>query len=127
MRVSDVANLDDAHLVGDPKRFADKRWPRPWPRSMRVTPRQSIALRLALVAAGGFDGVILFGWKHEWDIAAGAAIIEAAGGRFTDASGAPVLFNQPDPRAPGVVAAGAALHPLIIERASIATPKAATS
>lgn len=127
IHVSDIKNLEEAHLVGDPKRFADKRWPQAWPRAMRVTPRQSIALRLALVAAGAFDGVILFGWKHEWDISAGAAIIEAAGGRFTDANGQPVRFNQPDARAPGVVAAGAALHPLIIERASLAAPKAATS
>ncbi|GAN00177.1 inositol monophosphatase family protein [alpha proteobacterium U9-1i] len=127
MYASSVDQLEAAHLVGDPRRFADKRWPTPWPRSMQVTPRQSIALRLALVAAGAFDGVILFGWKNEWDISAGAAIIEAAGGRFTDALGNPVKFNQPDPRAPGVVAAGAALHPLIIERASSAAPGALKS
>ncbi len=37
---------------------------------MDVIERQSIAYRMALVAAGMGDATLLFGWKHEWDIAA---------------------------------------------------------
>jgi myo-inositol-1(or 4)-monophosphatase len=107
--------LEGARLIGQKFRLNDKRWPTPWPK-VDVVDRQSIAYRMALVAAGQGDAALLFGFKNEWDIAAGAAIVEAAGGRVTDFYDQPLEFNQPEPRAPGVVAAGAALHPLLIER-----------
>ena len=114
-RVSMRDTLEGARMIGQAKRFEPKKWPAPWPR-MDMIERQSIAYRMALVAAGMGDATILFGYKNEWDIAAGAAIVEAAGGRVTDLWGGPLVFNQIDPRAPGVAASGAALHPLIIER-----------
>jgi myo-inositol-1(or 4)-monophosphatase len=114
-RVSTRDGLDGARIIGQPARFAPKNWPAPWPK-MEIIERQSIAYRLALVAAGMGDATLLFGFKHEWDIAAGAAIVEAAGGRVSDLWGEPLAFNQLDPRAPGVAASGAALHPLLIER-----------
>jgi histidinol-phosphatase len=40
-----------------------------------------------LVAAGVLDGVVLFG-GGPWDHAAMAVIVQEAGGRFTDLSGA---------------------------------------
>jgi myo-inositol-1(or 4)-monophosphatase len=107
--------LEGARIIGQASRFAPKKWPEPWPK-MEIIERQSIAYRMALVAAGMGDATLLFGFKHEWDIAAGAAIVEAAGGRVTDLWGEPLVLNQRDPRAPGVAASGAALHALIIER-----------
>src|SRR5262249_35133120 len=89
-----------------------------WPKTLQVEARQSIAYRMALVAAGQAEATILFGFKHEWDIAAGCAIVEAAGGRVTDAWGHPLALNQRAPPAPRDVAAGAPVHPLIIERTS---------
>jgi myo-inositol-1(or 4)-monophosphatase len=115
MRVSNAIRLEGARMIGQKSRFADKRWPTPWPK-MDVIERQSIAYRMALVAAGMGDATLLFGWKHEWDIAGGAAIIEAAGGSVTDLRGGPLRFNNENPRVPGVAAAGAGLHPLLIER-----------
>ncbi|MFT3729634.1 MAG: inositol monophosphatase family protein [Terricaulis sp.] len=110
--------LDGARMIGQKNRFSDKRWPKPWPKSLEIEQRQSIAYRMALVAADAAEATILFGFKNEWDIAAGCAIIAAAGGRVSDPWGNPLVLNQPDPRAPGVVASGAAIHPLIIERTS---------
>lgn len=107
--------LEGARLIGQKFRLNDKRWATPWPK-VDVIDRQSIAYRMALIAAGQGDAALLFGFKNEWDIAAGAAIVEAAGGRVTDFYDQPLRFNQADPRAPGVVAAGVALHPLLIER-----------
>lgn len=125
VRASLRGDLEGARMVGQKRVFQDRRWPEAWP-AMDITMRQSIAYRLSLVAAGQADVTILFGLKSEWDIAAGAALVEAAGGRVSDARGQPLRFNQPDPRAPGVVAAGALLHPLIIERTShFADPRAA--
>ena len=109
------AALEGAHMIGEPRRFADKKWPTPWPR-MEVAARQSIAYRLALVAAGQADATILFGYKNDWDVAAGLALVEAAGGVVSDPWGAPLALNQLQPRTPGAVASGAELHALLIER-----------
>jgi len=115
MFASSRDKLEGARMIGQKNRFSDRRWGSPWPK-MDIIERQSIAYRMALVAAGQGDATVLFGFKNEWDIAAGAALIEAAGGRVSDLWGEPIVLNQPNPRAPGVTAAGAALHPLLIER-----------
>src|SRR5207302_10283042 len=52
------------------------------------------ALDLAYVAAGRFDGFWEEGLKP-WDVAAGALIIEEAGGRITDYRGAPIDIHKP--------------------------------
>lgn len=108
-------SLEGARMIGHKNRFASHRWEMPWPK-MTIIERQSIAYRMALLSAGQGDATVLFGFKNEWDIAAGAALVEAAGGRVTDLWGEPLVFNQPVPRAPGVAAAGEALHPLLIRR-----------
>lgn len=113
--VSTTSLLEGAHLVGKAAFYSDDRWPQPWP-DVQLGFRQSIAYRLGLIATGRFDGIVMPGFKNDWDIAAGVAIVQAAGGRVTDTWGNTLVFNKPDPRAPGVVAAGAALHPLLIER-----------
>lgn len=117
-RASTRYSLGGARMIGQRNRFADRRWKTPWPK-MEITERHSIAYRMATVGSGQGDATLLFGFKNDWDIAAGAAIIEAAGGVVTDPWGEPLAFNQPSPRAPGVVASGAALHPLLIERTHV--------
>lgn len=115
MSASTCVEIEGARMLGLRNQFNDKRWVKPWPR-MDFIERQSIAYRLSLAAAGLGDACVLFGFKHEWDIAAGAALAEAAGGVVTDLWGEPLAFNQPVPRAPGAVVSGVALHPLLIER-----------
>ena len=48
-------------------------------------------------------------------MAAGALIVEEAGGRVTDQTGAPLIFNREDPRLRGVVAGGM-VQPHIVGR-----------
>jgi myo-inositol-1(or 4)-monophosphatase len=124
--VTKTEKLEGARMIAQLSRFSAKRWPTPWPK-MDVIERQSIAYRMALVAAGLGDAALLFGFKHEWDIAAGAALVEAAGGMVTDLWGEPLHFNQYPPRAPGVALSGAALHPLLIERSRAFPDPRATS
>lgn len=71
-----------------------------------VRPMGSIAYTLALVAAGRATGTVNLDRLHEWDIAAGVLLIEEAGGTATDKYGNAILFNQPKPAVPGIVAAG---------------------
>jgi myo-inositol-1(or 4)-monophosphatase len=116
--------LEGARMVGTPGLYQDRRWPVPWP-PLDARPVNAIALRLALVAAGAFDGMIALGPRHEWDIAAGALLVAEAGGLISDPWGSALLFNNPIPRTPGVVAAGAGLHALLLERTRATPPPSA--
>jgi myo-inositol-1(or 4)-monophosphatase len=87
----------------------------PWP-PMHVEQRNSIAYRLALVGAGLFDAAISLSSKHDWDLAAGDLIVQESGGRITDHRGQILRYNGAVPIQRSMVAAGASLHPLLIER-----------
>lgn len=111
VRVSTAATLGEANLLASKLLFANVQPP------PRVAQIGALALRLALVAAGKVDGAISLGHKAEWDLAAGAILVAEAGGAATTQTGAPLKFNQPQPRNLGIVAAGRALHGLLIDRA----------
>jgi myo-inositol-1(or 4)-monophosphatase len=115
IETSAAHTLEEARILAPKTFFSGRSWRAPWP-AMRLDQRDALTYRLALVAAGMFDGTASLGFKNEWDIAAGAILISEAGGRITDPWGEPLTFNQPDPHVPGMVAAGARLHPLLIER-----------
>lgn len=70
----------------------------------------SIALRMAMVAADEADLVATLRWGNEWDIAAAAVIAAEAGAGVSDALGAPLRYNKPDPRAFGVMVAAPGIH-----------------
>ena len=72
--------------------------------------RPSLAYRLALVAQGRFDAMITLRDSWEWDIAAGSLLLEEAGARVSDRHGQALLFNNPRPLLPGVVAAASGVH-----------------
>lgn len=102
-------------MLGDAKMFVHPAWPRPWP-AMRVESRNSVAYRMALVAAGVFDAALALSPKNEWDLAAADLICREAGATAVDHLGRPFGYNRPVPRAPSVVCAAPALAPLILER-----------
>jgi 3'(2'), 5'-bisphosphate nucleotidase len=53
------------------------------------------SLKLCMVAAGEADLYPRLGRTMEWDIAAGHAIVSAAGGRVTDLAGAELSYCKP--------------------------------
>ena len=63
-----------------------------------VRPCGSVAYKLGLVAAGLADATWTLTPKSEWDVAAGAALMRAAGGVVLHADGSEPTFNRPDPR-----------------------------
>lgn len=81
-----------------------------------VAKPNSIALRIAMVAADEADLVAALRWGHEWDIAAAALLAEEAGGIVTDAHGRPLRFNSTKGEAFGVLATSQALHPAAVAR-----------
>lgn len=68
-------------------------------------PLGSIAYSLALVAAGAATATITFERENEWDVAAGAILIEEAGGNISDLHGHAFRFNQIVPTFQGTIAA----------------------
>jgi myo-inositol-1(or 4)-monophosphatase len=76
----------------------------------------SIALRIALVAAGEADLVATLRWGFEWDIAAAALIAAEAGATVTGALGQPLAFNSASGEAFGVLVATPAIHAAAAER-----------
>ena len=76
----------------------------------------SIALRIAMVAADEADLVATLRWGNEWDIAAAVLVASEAGAGVSDALGQPLSFNKPDPRAFGVLVAAPGIQQAAIAR-----------
>lgn len=70
----------------------------------------SIAYRLSLVACGRYHATVSLSAKSDWDLAAAQLIVTEAGGRMSDATGRPFVYNRPAPRHASVLAAHPALH-----------------
>ena len=76
----------------------------------------SIALRMAMVAADEADFVATLRWGFEWDIAAAGLIAREAGAMVTDAFGQALNFNKRNPKAFGVLVTSPAMHGAAVER-----------
>jgi myo-inositol-1(or 4)-monophosphatase len=70
----------------------------------------SIALRMAMVAADEADLVATVRWGAEWDIAASSLIAREAGAVVTDALGSHMTFNRERPVALGMLCCSPAIH-----------------
>jgi 3'(2'), 5'-bisphosphate nucleotidase len=65
------------------------------------------SLKFCLVAEGKADLYPRFGRTMEWDVAAGHAVLSAAGGRVTTRDGAPFRYRKPGFENPPFIARGA--------------------
>lgn len=116
IRVSGRTDLSGARMLGEASFFRSKKyWPVAWPRMDHATVN-SIALRLALVAAGRRDAIVTLRAKSDWDVAAGDIIVTEAGGTCTDEDGRPLTYNTATPEHRNVIAATPALIAPILDR-----------
>jgi len=76
-------------------------------------PMKSIAWALALAAAGHIQAVATLEPENEWDVAAGALLIEEAGGSAHDGTGQALDFNRPEPRYRGLIAMSSHCPPTV--------------
>lgn len=118
--VTEPVALAGCRLAASATMFRPERWQRPWP-EMETVWVNSIAYRLALVAAGKCDGTVSLSGKSDWDIAAADLLVREAGGRVTTRDGGPFVYNQRSSRHSSIVAAGPVLHAELIARTSQAT------
>jgi myo-inositol-1(or 4)-monophosphatase len=105
---SNKANLDGASILASRQEFLRGDWARFSNREFNIRPLGSVAYKLALVSAGRGDATWTLSPKNEWDIAAGVALIQAAGGRVTATDGQPIRFNREKTLLPGLIASGEA-------------------
>jgi myo-inositol-1(or 4)-monophosphatase len=82
----------------------------PFRTEWELVPMGSIEYKLALVARGEAGVVWSRGPKWEWDVCAGALLVQEAGGIVTDIDGNELRFNQEYPKVRGVLAGAPRAH-----------------
>ncbi|HYO12939.1 MAG TPA: 3'(2'),5'-bisphosphate nucleotidase CysQ [Thermoanaerobaculia bacterium] len=80
-----------------------------------MRPTGSVAYKLGLVAAGLADATWTLTPKHEWDVAAGVALVLAAGGTILTGEPDEARFNRERPKLSRLIAAPPQLVPEIEE------------
>src|ERR1700690_4265188 len=81
----------------------------------QIRPMGSVAYKLGLVSAGLADLTFTLVPKNEWDVAAGAALVESAGGWTLKLDNSPLRCNQKNPLISGLLAGGPFLRdPLLL-------------
>ena len=108
-RVTTTSRVADAVVLAS--RSEDKRgeWDAFKPR-VQVRLTGSVAFKLAELSTGAGDATFTLTPKNEWDICAGTLLVEEAGGRVTGLDAAPLVFNRPETRRPGMIASNGVLH-----------------
>src|SRR5579872_614815 len=76
----------------------------------QIRPMGSVAYKLGLVAAGQADITFTLTPKNEWDVAAGAALVQSAGGFVATLDNAPLRCNNRNPLLTGLMATGPLLR-----------------
>ena len=92
-----------------------------------VRPMGSVAYKLARVSAGLADATFTLTPKHEWDVAAGAALVESAGGLVATLQNTPLRCNNRSPKISGLIACGSFLQDdltALIRQSQNASPSA---
>lgn len=101
--VSDRVDLTGARVPADDLPRMDRHL-------STVAKPNSIALRMAMVAAGEADLLATFRWGADWDIAASVLIAREAGATVTDALGKKIRFNTPRGESFGLLVATPGIH-----------------
>jgi len=108
--VSHIQKLKGARVGASRSEMNRGEWDRFEDAGFEIVPIGSVAYKLALVAAGRLDATWTLVPKNEWDLAAGVALIESAGGWAVLKDGSAPTWNDEDPLVPGFIATTDALR-----------------
>src|SRR5262249_10541405 len=108
--VSAGPGLAGATVVASRSEVKRKEWEGYREDLFTIRPCGSVAYKLALVAAGLVDATWTLVPKHEWDVAAGVALVLAAGGSVITGAPEEARFHRPPPRPPRPIAG----HPTLL-------------
>ena len=104
VKVSNKNDLNGAKVLASRSEVKRGEWDRFMDGPFDVIPCGSVAYKLALVSAGLADATFTLTPKNEWDIAAGALLVEAAGGKVRDKESNCFIFNRKDSLVTGLIA-----------------------
>ena len=104
-RTRDLDDLVGAEVLASRSEFKRGEWKQFDGAPFSVKPTGSVAYKLALVASGLADATWTLVPKHEWDVAAGTALVTAAGGEVWTPDGSSPRFNREKPLLRGLLAA----------------------
>jgi myo-inositol-1(or 4)-monophosphatase len=109
VRASERQELPGAVVLASRSEVKRGEWDRFRGAPFTVRPCGSVAYKLGLVAAGLADATWTLTPKHEWDVAAGAALVRSSGGNVHTLKGEEPAFNQRSPKLTGLIATGRGL------------------
>jgi myo-inositol-1(or 4)-monophosphatase len=103
--VSGREQLDGALVLASRSETKRGEWLQFQSAPFKVQPMGSVAYKLARVSAGLADITFTLTPKHEWDVAAGAALALSGGG-FVQTLTSPLVCNRKEPKIEGLIACG---------------------
>jgi len=106
VRASQRTSLKGALVLASRSETKRGEWKRFQKTLLNVRPVGSVAYKLALVSAGLADATFTLTPKHEWDIAAGAALVSSAGGFVSTLENSRLWCNNKSPLLTGLLACG---------------------
>ncbi len=105
-RASQRTSLKGALVLASRSETKRGEWRRFQKTLLNIRPIGSVAYKLALVSAGLADATFTLTPKHEWDIAAGAALVSSAGGFVSTLENSRLRCNNKSPLLTGLLACG---------------------
>lgn len=115
--VSPTARPQDALVLASRSETARGEWRSLAGAVRRIDPIGSVAYKLARVSAGLADATWSATPKSEWDVAAGVALVNEAGGVVSDLQGDELRFNRPSVKLAGFIACNPKLHLALLKLA----------
>ena len=106
-------DLNGAVVLASRQEYKRGEWAQFEGKQFSIRPTGSVAYKLALVSAGLADATWTLSPKHEWDVAAGVALVISAGGTVACIRDGSLQFNQPKTLLPGLVASGSGIWPSV--------------
>ena len=112
---SQRSSLDGAMILASRSELKRGEWSCFQDSTSIVKPMGSVAYKLGLVAAGRADVTFTLTPKNEWDVAAGALLVQAAGGFVRTLDNQSLTCNHKNPLLTGLIACGPKLSEPLLE------------
>lgn len=103
---SENSGLDKAVVLASRTEIGRGQWDSWLAAPFTIEAMGSVAYKMARVACGLAEATWTVVPKHEWDIAAGTALVRSVGGVVTRPDDKPLRFNQDSPWVPGLIVIG---------------------
>lgn len=105
-RATQRAVLQGALILASRSEVKRGEWKQFQDGDFQIRPMGSVAYKLGLVSAGLADITFTLTPKNEWDVAAGAALVQSAGGFVATLENTPLRCNNRNPLLSGLLAGG---------------------